>query len=56
MISELAALAMRNSQLYQGLVHFSTHDPLTELPNRRLFESQLADALKHAGSMAAGWL
>jgi diguanylate cyclase (GGDEF)-like protein len=40
---------MRNSQLYQGLVYHSTHDPLTELPNRRLFESQLADALKHAG-------
>jgi diguanylate cyclase (GGDEF)-like protein len=48
MISELAALAMRNSQLYQGLVYHSTHDPLTELPNRRLFESRLADALKHA--------
>jgi diguanylate cyclase (GGDEF)-like protein len=48
MISELAVLSMRNSQLYQGLVFHSTHDPLTELPNRRLFESQLADALRHA--------
>jgi diguanylate cyclase (GGDEF)-like protein len=48
MISELAVLSMRNSQLYQGLVYHSTHDPLTELPNRRLFESHLADALKKA--------
>lgn len=48
MISELAVLSMRNSQLYQGLVYHSTHDSLTELPNRRLFESQLADALKEA--------
>ena len=48
MISELAVLSMRNSQLYQGLVHHSTHDPLTELPNRRLFESRLADAIMQA--------
>jgi diguanylate cyclase (GGDEF)-like protein len=48
MISELAVLSMRNAQLYQGLVYHSTHDPLTELPNRRLFESQLAEALKQA--------
>jgi len=48
MITELAVLAMRNSQLYQGLVYHSTHDLLTELPNRRLFESQLAGALKQA--------
>lgn len=48
MIAELAVLSMRNSQLYQGLVYHSTHDALTELPNRRLFESQLAEALKQA--------
>ena len=48
MLSELAALSMRNSLLYQGLVYHSTHDPLTELPNRRLYESQLADALRQA--------
>jgi diguanylate cyclase (GGDEF)-like protein len=48
MLSELAALSMRNSLLYQGLVYHSTHDLLTELPNRRLYESQLADALKQA--------
>lgn len=48
LLSELAALSMRNSLLYQGLVYHSTHDPLTELPNRRLYESQLAEALKQA--------
>jgi diguanylate cyclase (GGDEF)-like protein len=48
MLSELAVLSMRNSLLYQGLVYHSTHDPLTELPNRRLFESQLTDALQQA--------
>jgi diguanylate cyclase (GGDEF)-like protein len=48
MLSELAVLSLRNSLLYQGLVYHSTHDLLTELPNRRLYESQLADALKHA--------
>ena len=48
LLSELATLSMRNSLLYQGLVYHSTHDPLTELPNRRLFESQLADELQQA--------
>lgn len=48
LLSELATLSMRNSLLYQGLVYHSTHDPLTELPNRRLHESQLAETLKQA--------
>jgi len=48
LLSELAALSMRNSLLYQGLVYHSTHDTLTALPNRRLFESQLSEALKQA--------
>jgi diguanylate cyclase (GGDEF)-like protein len=48
MLSELAALAMRQSLLYRGLVYHSTHDPLTELPNRRLCESRLSTALKEA--------
>jgi len=45
MLSELAVLSMRNSLLYQGLVYHSTHDPLTELPNRRLYKSQLATSM-----------
>jgi diguanylate cyclase (GGDEF)-like protein len=47
-LTELATLAMRQSLLYQGLIHHSTHDPLTDLPNRRLFESRLASALQEA--------
>jgi len=47
-VSELASLAMRQSLMYRGLVFHSTHDPLTELPNRRLYESRLSSALKDA--------
>ena len=49
MVSEMAGLAMRQSLLYQGLIHHSTHDPLTDLPNRRLCEDRLRAALVEAG-------
>ena len=48
LISELSLLAMRQFLLYRGLVYHSTHDPLTELPNRRLCESHLDAVLKEA--------
>ena len=48
LVTELSALCMRNLVLYQGLVHHSTHDPLTGLPNRRLYESRLAEAITQA--------
>jgi len=48
LLAELSSLAMRQSLLYRGLVYHSTHDPLTELPNRRLCESHLASMLKEA--------
>ena len=48
MMSEVANLAMRQSLLYQGLIHHSTHDSLTDLPNRRLCEDRLQVALNHA--------
>jgi len=47
-LSELASLALRQSLLYRGLIYHSTHDPLTQLPNRRLYESQLASAISEA--------
>ena len=47
-VHELATLAIRQSLLYQGLLHHSTHDPLTELPNRRLCDSKLCTALEEA--------
>ena len=48
MLAEVANLAIQQCLLYQGLVHHSTHDPLTDLPNRRLCEQRLQDALKEA--------
>jgi diguanylate cyclase (GGDEF)-like protein len=48
MLSEMATLAMRQSLLHQSLVHHSTHDSLTELPNRRLCEMKLASSLEEA--------
>ena len=47
-LKELAALAVRQSLLYQGLLHHSTHDPLTELANRRLCDNRLSSALEEA--------
>ena len=32
----------------EKIFHMSRHDPLTELPNRRLFHEELDSALKHA--------
>jgi diguanylate cyclase (GGDEF)-like protein len=46
--AELATLAVERSQLHQQLVRHSTHDPLTELPNRRLCEARLQSALDEA--------
>ncbi len=48
MITEVAQLAIEHCQLYEGLVHHSTHDPLTDLPNRRHCEDCLRAALKEA--------
>jgi diguanylate cyclase (GGDEF)-like protein len=47
-ISELANLAVQQSLLHQSLVHHSTHDALTDLPNRRYCESMFATALEEA--------
>ena len=48
MVSEMTCLAMRQSLLYEGLIHHSTHDPLTDLPNRRLCDDQLRRSLVEA--------
>ena len=47
-LSELATTAVRQSRLHQRLVHHSTHDALTELPNRRLCDLRLTAALDYA--------
>jgi diguanylate cyclase (GGDEF)-like protein len=48
LLTEVANLAVQQSLLYQSLVHHSTHDPLTDLPNRRLCEQRLQHALDEA--------
>ncbi len=48
MITEVAQLAIEHCQLYEGLIHHSTHDPLTDLPNRRHCEERLRLALSQA--------
>ena len=53
MITEVAQLAIEHCQLYEGLVHHSTHDPLTDLPNRRHCEDRLRTALSEAQGTAS---
>jgi diguanylate cyclase (GGDEF)-like protein len=48
LLSELALVAVRESLLHEKLVYHSTHDPLTGLPNRRLYESRLDSAIEKA--------
>jgi diguanylate cyclase (GGDEF)-like protein len=50
-LTELSSLAVRQSLLYEGLLHHSTHDPLTDLPNRRLCENRLNAALEQASQL-----
>jgi diguanylate cyclase (GGDEF)-like protein len=46
--ASLAALAIDNRRLYEGLIHRSEYDQLTEVPNRFLLEARLTDALEKA--------
>jgi diguanylate cyclase (GGDEF)-like protein len=48
MLAEVATLVLQQSLLYQTLVYHSTHDPLTDLPNGRLCEDRLRNALAEA--------
>ncbi|WP_161571066.1 GGDEF domain-containing protein [Granulicella sibirica] len=54
MLSETATLAIRQSLLHQALVHHSTHDALTELPNRRLCEMRLSAAFDDVALHGSG--
>ena len=51
LLSELATLAVQQSLLHRSLVHHSSHDHLTGLPNRRLCEERLSNALDTAKMM-----
>lgn len=45
---DLALLAVRQSTFHQSLLHHSTHDSLTNLPNRRVFERKLSATIQQA--------
>lgn len=47
-VADQAALAIHNAQLVKQLEELATHDELTGLPNRRLFERRLDRALAYS--------
>ncbi len=46
--ADLAAIALEREGLQNRLQHQATHDPLTDLPNRKLFDDRLGLALSRA--------
>jgi diguanylate cyclase (GGDEF)-like protein len=48
MLTETSRLAVNQLLLHRALVHHSTHDFLTDLPNRRLCDTRFDDALEKA--------
>ena len=46
--TEQAAVALANAHLFQTLLENATHDPLTDLPNRREFDRQLRRELERS--------
>jgi len=54
LLAETARLAIRQLLLHQALVHRSTHDALTELPNRWLCDIRLGNAIEEAKAHGHG--
>jgi diguanylate cyclase (GGDEF)-like protein len=46
--ASLAALAMDNRRLYDGLIHRSQYDQLTQMPNRFLLGTRVDEAIRNA--------
>lgn len=47
-VANQVALAIRNAQMFEQLTQLTLHDPLTGLPNRRLFEQRIERGLSDA--------
>ena len=52
MIRELIAVILRQTTMHRRLVHHSTHDPLTNLPNRRFCEDKINEAIEWASQQS----
>jgi two-component system cell cycle response regulator len=47
-IARAIRYAIERKRLEESMLHLATHDSLTNLPNRRLFQDRMAHALEHA--------
>ena len=47
-VAKLAGIIIQHREMYEQLAYQATHDPLTELPNRRVFQDRLEQAIFHA--------
>jgi diguanylate cyclase (GGDEF)-like protein len=46
--AKLAGIVIQHREMYEQLAFQATHDPLTDLPNRRLFQDRLEQAILRA--------
>jgi len=52
-VARMAQLAIEHSRLFEELQHRASHDSLTGLPNRQLFEDRLGESICEAGGHLA---
>jgi diguanylate cyclase (GGDEF)-like protein len=47
-VAKLAGIVIQHREMYEQLAFQATRDPLTDLPNRRVFQDRLEQAILHA--------